>query len=66
MDKNYQVYYDYWHYYYFMTNCKNKRFIFNTPPKRDIQDILADDRKVKKILAKARSFDKTNKSFRNP
>ena len=67
MEKYYRIYYNYWYNYYLYTaNEKSKRCYFYNPPKQDLKQILANDRKVKKILAKARGYDKVNKWFKNP
>lgn len=66
MEKYYQFYYNYWYkYYLYNANENKKKYYFYNPPKQDYVQILANDRKVKHILAKARSHDKINKHFKN-
>lgn len=50
----------------FQTDKFNKQRYYYHLFKRSPEEILNEDRNVKKILKKARSYDKTNKYFRNP
>lgn len=64
MEKYYEFYHNYWKQYY-MEEEKKQRFFYK-PPSRDPSEVLSLDRRMKKILAKARAFSKSNKKFRNP
>jgi hypothetical protein len=66
MEKYYEFYHHYWRNFYEMEEKKKKLVYFYKPPTRDASKILEDDRKIKKILAKARALTKVNKKFKNP
>ena len=66
MEKYYEFYHHYWRNFYEIEEKKKKLAYFYKPPSRDASKILEDDRKIKKILAKARALTKVNKKFKNP
>jgi hypothetical protein len=50
---------------FYENELKKQRYYYHIF-KRSPEEILNEHRNVKKILKKARSYDKTNKYFRNP
>lgn len=64
MEKYYEFYHNYWKQYY-IEEEKKQRYFYK-PSSRDSAEVLSIDRRMKKILAKARAFSKFNKKFRNP
>ncbi len=67
--ENYQdIYYSYfyWISYYEIEQTRRKKIYFYKTPSKDLDEILANDRKNNKILAKARVINKINKKFKNP
>jgi len=50
----------------FHTDEFNKQYYYYHIFKRNPEEILNEHRKINKILKKSRSYDKTNKYFRNP
>jgi len=66
MEKYYEYYHHYWRSYYENEKNLKKKTYFYKQPNSNSGEILENDRKIKKILAKARALLKVNKKFKNP